>query len=42
MVKNKFLFALLLVLAFSIVGSGVSLVFSRFIRFNDTESVETI
>jgi thiosulfate dehydrogenase len=42
MVKNKVLFALLLVLAFSIVGAGVSLVFSRFIKLNDTESVETI
>ena len=32
----------MIVLAFSIVGAGVALVFSRFIKFNDTESVETI
>ena len=42
MVKNKLLFALLLVVAFAIVGAGLSLVFSRFIKFSDTGSVETI
>src|SRR5665647_130640 len=42
MVKNTLLFALLLVVAFAIVGAGLSLVFSRFIKFSDTGSVETI
>jgi thiosulfate dehydrogenase len=42
MKKNNLLFPLLLIVIFSLVGAGVSLIFSKFIKFSDIESIASI
>ncbi len=42
MKNNRFIFALVVIAAFAVVGAGISLIFSRFIDFSDAKSIETV
>lgn len=42
MKSNRFIFALVITVAFAIVGAGISLFFSKFIDFSDARGIETV
>lgn len=42
MKSNRFIFALVITVAFAVVGAGISLFFSKFIDFGDARGMETV